>query len=275
MKKVQKKKGITLIALVITIVIMLLLAGVAIQMSLGENGIIVKSAQAKKEQAKAELYEVAKMEYLNLKTKALEKGEPNPEAEKILSETNFLNKYNVVGDNITDKKGEVIDTKVSFISTLKKDNNNKKVIDGVEIDEEDKDKMIFRLRVKEDGFNLLLGNVGIPLRGTTEIFPDYQIEVDYGDGTHGGIVYTQYGVNKIYNKGEYILKIANVTDFQIGVGYKSWDNHDLELIQWGKFREIKRDKDISDKHIFYLFNILKVHEPEPQGTLVEYRYERF
>ena len=53
---------------------MLLLAGVAIQMSLGENGIIAKSVQAKKEQAKAELYEVAKMEYLNLKTKALEEG---------------------------------------------------------------------------------------------------------------------------------------------------------------------------------------------------------
>ena len=47
MKK-RYKKGITLIALVITIVIMLLLAGVAIQMSLGENGIIAKSAQAKK-----------------------------------------------------------------------------------------------------------------------------------------------------------------------------------------------------------------------------------
>ena len=39
MKK-RYKEGITLIALVITIVIMLLLAGVAIQMSLGENGII-------------------------------------------------------------------------------------------------------------------------------------------------------------------------------------------------------------------------------------------
>ena len=153
MERVQKKKGITLIALVITIVIMLLLAGVAIQMSLGENGIIAKSAQAKKEQAKAEVYEVAKMEYLNLKTKALEKGEPNPEAEKILLETNFLNKYNVSGDNITDKKGEVIDTKEGLIKTLKKDNINKKVIDGVEIDEEDKDKMIFRLRVKENGFN--------------------------------------------------------------------------------------------------------------------------
>ena len=53
MERLQKKKGITLIALVITIVIMLLLAGVAIQMSLGENGIITKSAQAKKRTGKS------------------------------------------------------------------------------------------------------------------------------------------------------------------------------------------------------------------------------
>lgn len=37
MKILQKKKGITLIALVITIVIMLLLAAVAIQMAIGNN----------------------------------------------------------------------------------------------------------------------------------------------------------------------------------------------------------------------------------------------
>ena len=39
----SKKNGITLIALVITIIIMLLLAAVAIQMALGENGLISKS----------------------------------------------------------------------------------------------------------------------------------------------------------------------------------------------------------------------------------------
>ena len=49
MKGLQKKKGITLIALVITIVIMLLLAGVAIQMALGENGLITKSIVSKNE----------------------------------------------------------------------------------------------------------------------------------------------------------------------------------------------------------------------------------
>ena len=63
MKRLQKKKGITLIALVITIVIMLLLAGVAIQMTIGENGLISKTNQAKVEQAKAELFEIAKLEY--------------------------------------------------------------------------------------------------------------------------------------------------------------------------------------------------------------------
>ena len=57
MKKTKKKNAITLLALVITIIILLLLAGVAIQMSFGENGLIAKSVQAQKEQAKAELYD--------------------------------------------------------------------------------------------------------------------------------------------------------------------------------------------------------------------------
>ena len=45
----KKKKGVTLLALVLTIVIMLLLAGIVIQMSLGENGLVAKTIQAQKE----------------------------------------------------------------------------------------------------------------------------------------------------------------------------------------------------------------------------------
>lgn len=41
--KGKNKKGITLIALVITIIIMLILAAVAVQMSMGDNGLIKKS----------------------------------------------------------------------------------------------------------------------------------------------------------------------------------------------------------------------------------------
>ncbi len=55
MKKVfRSQKGITLIALVITIIILMILAGISISLVLGENGIITKAKQAKTttEQAK-------------------------------------------------------------------------------------------------------------------------------------------------------------------------------------------------------------------------------
>ena len=44
---VKKQKGITLIALVVTIVVLLILAGVTINLLLDENGIIVKSKRRK------------------------------------------------------------------------------------------------------------------------------------------------------------------------------------------------------------------------------------
>ena len=47
MKKMKQEKGITLIALVITIIVLLILAGVAISMLSGENGILRQAANAK------------------------------------------------------------------------------------------------------------------------------------------------------------------------------------------------------------------------------------
>ena len=44
MKKLQNlrnNKGITLIALIITVIVMLILAGVAINLTIGENGIFI------------------------------------------------------------------------------------------------------------------------------------------------------------------------------------------------------------------------------------------
>lgn len=43
----KKQKGITLVALIITIIIMLILAGIAINMIVGDNGIFKKSEEAK------------------------------------------------------------------------------------------------------------------------------------------------------------------------------------------------------------------------------------
>ena len=43
----KKEKGITLVALVVTIVVLLILAGVSITMVLGQNGIVNKAKDAK------------------------------------------------------------------------------------------------------------------------------------------------------------------------------------------------------------------------------------
>ena len=65
----QKRKsvrGITLIALVVTIVVLLILAGVSISMLTGENGIIRQAQKAKTETELSEIEEAANMIYVDL-----------------------------------------------------------------------------------------------------------------------------------------------------------------------------------------------------------------
>ena len=54
MKRKINEKGITLIALVVTIIVLLLIAGVSISMLTGQNGILTRSADAKKKAGEAE-----------------------------------------------------------------------------------------------------------------------------------------------------------------------------------------------------------------------------
>lgn len=166
MSRIQKKNGVTILALVITIVIMLLLAGVVIQMAMGENGLVAKSTQAKAKQAKAELYENAKISFLNLKTKALAENQPEPQAEKVLEEPEFLNKYNISGENIVDKHGNVLESKENLINTLKllyieggavqgqgtTAATGPKTVAGVQIPPADQQKMIIKLKVRTKSY---------------------------------------------------------------------------------------------------------------------------
>lgn len=56
-------KGITLIALVITIIVLLILAGVSIAMLTGDNGILTQANKAKDDTAKAEVAEKVNMAF--------------------------------------------------------------------------------------------------------------------------------------------------------------------------------------------------------------------
>lgn len=62
----KRDKGITLIALVVTIIVLIILAGVSINLILGENGIITKATSAKVATEIATMEETARLIYLEL-----------------------------------------------------------------------------------------------------------------------------------------------------------------------------------------------------------------
>ena len=55
----RNQKGITLVALVVTIIVLIILAGISINLLLGDNGIITKAQEAKKQQKIAEIKELS------------------------------------------------------------------------------------------------------------------------------------------------------------------------------------------------------------------------
>ena len=63
-KSLKKERGITLIALVITIVVMLILAVVTINLTLGNNGIFQRAKTAKEQYQNAEDYEKSKIKLI-------------------------------------------------------------------------------------------------------------------------------------------------------------------------------------------------------------------
>ena len=92
----KNMKGITLIALVITIIVLLILAGVSIAMLIGQNGILTQAQNAKQATEKAEVKERAQTDIVGVQTST-----QSTEISKIALK-GILNKYfENVPDNIT------------------------------------------------------------------------------------------------------------------------------------------------------------------------------
>jgi len=66
----KKQKGITLIALVVTIVILLILSGISLNIVLGNNGIITKAQEAKITNNHSTVYEAMQLQYDNYYTES-------------------------------------------------------------------------------------------------------------------------------------------------------------------------------------------------------------
>ena len=77
----KEKNGITLIALVVTIIVLLILAGISISMLAGQNGILTRAAEAKENNDKAQTDETLKMAVMEALT----------EGQGVIKETNLKN----------------------------------------------------------------------------------------------------------------------------------------------------------------------------------------
>ena len=72
--KIQENKAITLIALVITIIVLIILAGVAINLAFGQNGLVARAKAARGEYRTAEAKEKLEQEILNVQIQAVQEG---------------------------------------------------------------------------------------------------------------------------------------------------------------------------------------------------------
>ena len=274
------KKGITLLALVITIVIILLLAGITLQMTMGENGLIAKSEQAKKEQAKSELYDTVKSSYAALSLRAIRNDKDKPSVEEVFNTADFTDRYNIVGDDITDKKGTVIDTKANVLNiiqgtvaggftqgttpgTTTPAESWPKTVGGVTIPEEDKDKLIMKVKVlgEKETIQLYSGQYNSKL-----------IQINFGNGTETEMTSLYTGKEVEYNKGEYIIKIGGFDleqAFGLTMMSKKISDYSVEILQWGKISNKE------DGALLEIDNISEIYEPEPDNFCVKYNYAKF
>lgn len=139
-KKVKNTSGITLIALVITIIVLLILAGITIVALTGENGILKQANKAKQEQeisAVKECWELIKQEIIiskntgskmitkeEMKKRLASAGLNQEELTTLFDNEGFLRKYNIqysdLGlSNLKSYAGKKVSILGDSISTLK------------------------------------------------------------------------------------------------------------------------------------------------------------
>ena len=94
-KQLRNQRGITLIALVVTIIVLIVLAGIAISMTVGDNGIFTKAKEAKRLQITAEAKEKIGTEILAAQVEAIERNEELEQAQV----EDIISKYGTLQDD--------------------------------------------------------------------------------------------------------------------------------------------------------------------------------
>ena len=180
-ERVNGKNGITLIALVITIIVLLILAGVTIATLTGDNGILTKAQNAKTQNDKATVKEKVD---LAIAASLDETGKIN--LEQLKTNLNNVDGINPKEGDLTDSSFPLEVTVDGTKVTIKKDSNGK-----------------YSTSVGESTGSSGGGNNGI---SKTESYIGYYADID-DDGTIDGVIYADLvkgeNVEKKWNNDRY------------------------------------------------------------------------
>ena len=99
----KNNKGITLIALVITIIVLLILAGITIAMLTGDNGLLTNASKAKVSQIEAKVDEEVRLAVASTKVFAEQKAISTPTG--YLASTNLEDVITQLRKDLTEAKG--------------------------------------------------------------------------------------------------------------------------------------------------------------------------
>ena len=122
-RKIKKQvSGITLTALVVTIIVLLILAAVAINLTIGENGIITRAEKAKEEMIRAQREEELQMSYLGT---MIGMYGASSEEELIINMIEMIKNLNIKGLYRLDGNINAENLKADFtIDCVREDNSN-------------------------------------------------------------------------------------------------------------------------------------------------------
>ena len=119
-KHLKPNKGITLIALVLTIIVLLILAGVTIAALSGPNGILTNATKAREDNAKAQVIEEARVDILAKQTEKMGESPTADELEQILTPKygTLSNEENILDRTLTTEDGYQIPVRDIWNGTL-------------------------------------------------------------------------------------------------------------------------------------------------------------
>ena len=167
--KNKKEKGVTLIALVVTIIVLIILAGISINLVFGQLGVVTKSKEAKEENLKQTAKDVMNLKITNIQIENYTENETLPSLQFLadkLCEDNDM-EYVLTQSKAHASLGKIDTTNLSSIYTKLKEypyefeiNDSLQLasIDGVKVAQTDDTKESFTKQEVQNMINSALEN---------------------------------------------------------------------------------------------------------------------